>query len=427
MGNKLQLVWDGKGQTSQSSKCVLIEDPALSFQNEETGLNSDIYDNRLIYGDNLSALLALQEEFSNTIKCVYIDPPYNTGATFEHYEDNLTHPTWLSLMRERLVLLRQLLRDDGFLCCHIDDSEGPYIKVLLDEIFGRHNYLATLYVRVRYPQKTLKQDMDFHREMETIHVYRKSDLAKPHKDTVETGLEKFCHRIELLNTPQAEFELGGKQVQIYTKDSYRIEKHSGHPEGLKEIWASGVILDGNSSGRFFRDYLAGREALDGLGSLYCVENIGNDGRTHRYFTGPKRKGATKGKYYQGVPQGRSDSNSLTRPIMGFHDFAGAFGNCRHEGGVEFRSGKKPEALLQLIIKHFSNPNDWVLDAFAGSGTTGAVAHKMGRSWIMIEKEKHLETKVLPRLQSVVMGTDQTGITKEVSWKGGGGFRMLRVE
>lgn len=168
---KLELTWVGKYEEERLEPRILIEDPEKS--------NGEDSENMLIHGDNLLALRALENDFSGKIKCVYIDPPYNTGSAFEYYDDDLEHSIWLGLMRERLLILRNLLRDDGFLCCHIDDSEGAYLKVLLDEVFGRQNYLTTIYVRVRYPEKTLKQDMSFHKEIEYIHVYRKSSSAQP--------------------------------------------------------------------------------------------------------------------------------------------------------------------------------------------------------------------------------------------------------
>lgn len=168
---KLELTWVGKYEEERLEPRILIEDPEKS--------NGEDSENMLIHGDNLLALRALENDFSGKIKCVYIDPPYNTGSAFEYYDDDLEHSIWLGLMRERLLILRNLLRDDGFLCCHIDDSEGAYLKVLLDEVFGRQNYLTTIYVRVRYPEKTLKQDMSFHKEIEYIHVYRKSSTLHP--------------------------------------------------------------------------------------------------------------------------------------------------------------------------------------------------------------------------------------------------------
>lgn len=424
---KLELTWIGKENRPRLEPRILIEDPERSYHAPTRVGKHDLFDNRLIFGDNLLALKALEQEFTGKVKCIYIDPPYNTGNAFEHYDDSLEHSMWLSLMRDRIEILRKLLSPSGFFCCHIDDSEGQYLKVLLDEIFGRSNYLTTFYVQVRYPEKTLKQDMAFHKEIEQIHIYRKNFEANPIQNTRSASFEKYIFAIEELSLGK-ETSIGGKRTLIFQPDQYRILKKEGSADGLKEIWATGTILDGNSSGRFFRDHLSGRVDQDGLGVLYKVDGIGDDKFEYRYFTGPQRATATKGKYYQGVPlsQLENPEQDTKSPIENYYDFASFFGNCRHEGGVEFRSGKKPEILLQTIFQHFSQPGDLVLDSFAGSGTTGAVAHKMGRRWIMIELGDHCHTHIIPRMRKVIDGSDQGGVSKAVSWKGGGGFRYYRL-
>lgn len=424
---RLELNWIGKENRPRLEPRILLEDTEKSYHAKKRIRDDDIFDNKLIFGDNLLALKALESEHAGQVKCIYIDPPYNTGNAFEHYDDGLEHSIWLSLMRDRLNVLRNLLSKDGFFCCHIDDSEGHYLKVLLDEVFGRNNYLTTIYVQVRYASKTLKQDMDFHKQMEMIHIYRKEYDAKPYLSSKSSSFDKFVYYIREKGKGK-EMTLGGKKVEVFEKGDYEIIKSEGSEDGLKEIWASGSILDGNSSGRFFRDHLEGRHEEDGLGVLYKVEGIGDDKFPHRYFTGPKRAGATKGKYYQGVPLAQlEDSSKVTyTPIENFYDLAGSFGNCRGEGGVDFRSGKKPEALLRIILKHFSRPGDLILDSFAGSGTTAAVAHKMGRKWITIELSDQCHTHIIPRLQRVINGADQTGVSKTVGWQGGGGFRYYKL-
>ena len=424
---KLELTWIGKENRPKLEPRILLEDPEKSYHAKHRVTDHDIFENRLIFGDNLLALKALEQEFAGKIKCIYIDPPYNTGNAFEHYDDALEHSIWLGLMRDRLAVLKRLLRTDGFLCCHIDDSEGSYLKVILDEVFGRSNYLTTFYVQVRYPEKTLKQDMAFHKEIEQVHIYRREYGAQPNQNEVPHSFDKF--RFYVIERGEGKrIAIGGKEVLIFQPGEYEIEERDGSADGLKEIWASGTILDGNSSGRFFRDYLTGRTALDGLGVLYKVSGIGDDKFGYRYFTGPKRAGATKGKYFQGVPVSQLEQPDEVRftPIENFYDLAAQFGNCRNEGGVEFRGGKKPEVLLHTVLKHFSNPGDWVLDSFAGSGTTGAAAHKMGRRWIMVELGEHCHTHIIPRLQKVIDGEDLGGITKAVEWKGGGGFRYYKL-
>ena len=437
--HKLELTWIGKEKRPRLEPRILLEDKELSYRCEAAEqLADDLFsdennaprafdDNILIHGDNLLALKALEQKYAEQVKCIYIDPPYNTGNAFEYYDDGLEHSVWLSLIRDRLELLKKLLAKDGFIACHIDDSEGHYLKILMDEVFGRQNYLSTLYVQVRYANKTLKQDMNFHKQIEQIHVYRKEWGAKPNLNEKSASFTKFNFYVNELAEGK-ETNLGGKKVVIFDKDSYKIEKKEGSEDGLKEIWATGSILDGNSSGRFFRDYLTGRSKEDGLGVLYKVYGIGDDKYDFRYFTGPKRATATKGKYYQGVPLSQlQELNKIaTTPIENFYDLAANFGNCRHEGGVDFRSGKKPEALIEIILKHFSNPGDLILDSFGGSGTTGAVAHKMGRRWIMVELGDHCETHIVPRLKKIVDGEDQGGASKSVNWQGGGGYRYFRL-
>lgn len=282
-------------------------------------------------------------------------------------------------------------------------------------------------MRVRYPEKTLKQDMAFHKEIEQIHVYRKTQCARPILDAIDAGYDKFKYSISTENTPDKTLVLGGKRVDVFYKDHYKITSEEGSEYGLKEIWASGTILDGNSSGRFFRDYLTGRYEEDGYGVIYKVYGIGDDRYDFRYFTGPNREGATKGKYYQGVPRDKLESGEMMRevPINGFIDLAASFGNCRQEGGSEFRGGKKPELLLYSLLYHFSKPGDIVLDSFLGSGTTAAVAHKMGRKYIGIELGDHCYSLCKPRLDKVIDG-DQTGISKDVNWLGGGGYRFYEL-
>jgi len=410
---------EARKTSSQLPYRLLEAEPKLSCGDSET-------ENMLIQGDNLEALKALLPYYAGQVKCIYIDPPYNTGNAFEYYDDNLEHSTWLSLLYPRLEMLYELLSADGFFCCHIDDAESSYLKVLLDEIFGRQNYQTTLYIKVRYAEKTLKSDMDYHKEIEQIHIYRKSRSAKPILPNQSFDYGKFKYKI-IEKGDGRTIELGGKRVDIFERGQYQILNQGfGSQDGLKEIWATGTILDGNSSGRFFRDYLTGRVQDDGLGVVYKVFGIGDDQYDFRYFTGPAKQSATKGKYYQGVPVSKLGTDiEKENPIENYYDFSGAFGNCRTEGGVDFRGGKKPEILLRTVLDFFSRPNDLILDSFLGSGTTAAVAHKMGRRYIGIEMGDHALTHCAPRLKKVVEG-EQSGISKDINWQGGSGFRFCQL-
>lgn len=429
---RLELTWIGKDKRPKLEPRILLEDTDNSYHASQKVTENDIFDNKLIFGDNLLALKALEQDFTGKIKCVYIDPPYNTGHAFEHYDDGLEHSLWLSLMRDRLTILRNLITEDGFFCCQIDDSESAYLKVMLDEIFGRANYLTTFFVQVRYGNKTLAEDNDYQKVVEQVFVYAKNrELASANKDKEPYKVEKFEWNI-VEKTAGKELHLGGKKVELFKPGEFEVVKVEASLTGLKETWATGsLVRQTGSSGEFLDQNIATRKEVDGLSCLYKVYGMGEDGLGYRYMTGPKKATATKGKFYSGIPlktlekikQGDSDKE---KPIQNFFDFAGSFGNCRHEGGVDFRGGKKPEKLLEMILRHFSNPGDYVLDSFGGSGSTAAVAHKMKRKWITVELGEQAHTHIMPRLQRVIDGSDNTGISADYNWQGGGGFRYYSL-
>ncbi len=404
--------------------------------------------NILVHGDNLIALKALLPYYGKKVKFCYIDVPYNTGnegwiyndavndpqilrwlgtVVGKEFEDLSRHDKWLCMMYPRLQLIKEFLADDGFICVQIDEAEGANLKVIMDEIFFATNYMTTFYVQVRYEDKTLTKDMMFHKQVEQILVYRKTPKAVPNLRSEEYSYDKFNYVIEELAEGR-ELELDGKRVIVFKPGEYKIVKRKeGFREGLKEIWASGKILDINSSGRFFRDFLTGRKELDGLGALYKAYGIGDDMFGYRYFTGPQKETATRGKYYQGVPLNKLDVDSeIKKTIPNFYDMAADFGNCRHEGGVEFNNGKKPEKLLAMLLEYFTQAGDLVLDSFAGSGTTPAVATKMKRRWIAVELGEHCYSHTLKRLTSVAKGEDGTGVSEKYNWEGGSGFSFCEL-
>jgi len=407
-----------------------------TFKVEEINTDDDGIENFLIKGDNLLSLNSLKKYFDNKTeeekpRCIYIDPPYNTGAAFfKHYDDNLEHSEWLTLFRDRIVMLKNILCEGGFIFIQLDDSEGPYGKIVLDEVFGRDNFIVTMYVQVRYDDKTLKEDMMFNKLIEQIHIYRKNSIIKSeiNRDKVQYTDEKFNVKITELAKPDEVITLDNKRVEIFKEGKYKIDLVQPSKNGLKEIWASGSILDGNSSGRFFRDFLSAREKNDGYKVLYKVSNIGDDGLGYRYFTGPQKESATRGKYYQGMPTHRKDDPDSFKfvPVSNFIDLAAYFGNCRHEGGVEFKSGKKPEILLAKLFEMATAPGDLILDCFGGSGSSFGTAHKMRRRWIGIEIGKQADTHIIPRMLSVISGKDKTGVSEEYKWAGGGSFKYYHL-
>lgn len=385
-------------------------------------------DNLIIKGNNLLGLSSLLKKYRGKVKLIYIDPPYNTGSDSFKYNDNFNHSTWLTFMKNRLLIAKRLLANDGFIFVQCDDNEQAYLQILTNEIFGISNHRSNIYIETVYPDKTLKQDRVFHDQMEQVLVYSKSLVSKIKQTYEEYNYEKFIWKVFETGEPKENIQLGGKRVEIFEESNYEIEKVEPSKNGLKEIWASGTILDMNSSGRFFRDNLMGRYKVDGYKILYKVYDIGDDSNDYRYFTGPKKVGATKGKYYQGVPTDKVElegENIKKVSIENFWSMAADFGNCRSEGGVELKSGKKPEKLLQRIIEMVTDSEDLVLDFFSGSGTTAAVCHKMKRKYIAIEQMDYQENDTVERLKNVIAG-DATGISKDEKWKGGGSFTYCEI-
>lgn len=381
-------------------------------------------DNLIIKGNNLLVLHSLKKRLAGKVKLIYIDPPYNTGNDEFKYNDNFNHSTWLTFMKNRLEIARELLRDDGIIFVQCDDNETAYLKLLLDEIFGKENNEVTIYVQVRYGQKTLSEKNYYQKLIEQIHVYSKGRFI-PNRKQKEYPIDKFIWEIEEISKG-SKIKLGNREAVVFKPGEYKIIKRTEPGlDKLKETWASGSVLKSNASGKFFNDFISPRYKIDGYGVLYKVFGIGEDGLGYRYFTGPKREGATKGKFYSGVPlkvKEELKKGSFFKLIVidNFYNLADSFGNCRHEGGVELRSGKKPEILLKNIINISTVKEDLVLDFFLGTGTTCAVAHKMGRQYVGIEQLDYGKNSAVIRLKNVING-DQTGISKEVNWQGGGDF------
>jgi adenine-specific DNA-methyltransferase len=392
--------WPGKKEALR-----LIQTPSRATLKpcREESVNFDTTGNLYIEGDNLEVLKLLQKSYYGKVKMIDIDPPYNTGKEFI-YPDNFSesletyleyaglidgdgkkfstntanegrfHTKWLNMMYPRLYLARNLLRDDGVIFVSIDDNEASNIKTMMDDIFGPENYLVTHYVQVRYGSKTLAEKNDYQKLIEQVLVYQKSS-HRPIKRTEDYSLDKFCWKI-IEKKAGTKTEIGGKSVEIFPEGHYEITKAEPSIKALKETWATGSVLIANASGKYFGTYLAPRKDIDGLNVLYKVDGIGEDGLGYRYFTGPKKESATKGKFFSGVPLVRveelNEGESLkTQPIPNFYDFAAYFGNCRHEGDTDFRSGKKPIAFISEWINQSVSGDESaiILDFFAGSAST----------------------------------------------------------
>ena len=281
---------------------VLVEDETLRID------NGGIV-NCLIEGDNLASLTALEATHTGAIDLIYIDPPYNKGKGDFGYqdkyvgdEDSFRHSKWSSFMSKRLEVARRLLADDGVIFISIDDNEFASLKLICDGIFGEKNRLSVHHIQVRYGNKSLNEKKDFQEVCEYVLIYAKdAKLFHANRPAEEYSLEKFCYEIEETGEYTEEV-IGGRKVKIFKKGAYQIVKRNFGSVGLlKATWASGSVVKGNASGKYFETYLKPRKEIDGLGTLYKVEGIGEDGLGYRYFTGPQKAEATQGLFYSGVP------------------------------------------------------------------------------------------------------------------------------
>ncbi len=392
---KLELNWIGKEKRPKLKTHILLEDREKSYHASHQISSQDIFDNKLIFGDNLLALKALEKEYTGKVKCIYIDPPYNTGNAFEHYEDGLEHSIWLSFMRDRLELLHHLLADDGSIWISIDDDEQAYLKVVMDEIFGRQNFINNIIWQKKYaPQNDTKWLSDNH---DFIMVYAKDKMFwRPQLLPRSSDMDARYKNPD--NDPRGPWKSGDLSVKRVTlKDIYEIIT----PSGRKVMPPNGRSWAMNEK-KFF-------ELL----------------KDNRIWFGPTGSNVPSLKRF--LSEVKNGTVSMT--IWPYTE-VGHNQDAKKEVKV-FNSDNvfttpKPERLMERIIQLATNPGDLILDSFAGSGTTGAVAHKMGRKWIMIELGEHCHTHIIPRLKQVIDGTDQGGISKSVNWQGGGGFRYYRL-
>ncbi|HEL0582171.1 TPA: site-specific DNA-methyltransferase [Streptococcus equi subsp. zooepidemicus] len=382
-------------------------------------------DNLIIKGNNLIALHSLKKRFAGNVKLIYIDPPYNTGNDSFKYNDSFNHSTWLTFMKNRLEVARELLSKDGVIYISIDDKEQAYLKVLMDEIFGKENFLTQFNFQVRYAEKSIAEAKVFTPLIEYTLMYAKdSTQFRANQPTVPYTDDKFIWEIKELTDGAIE-EIDGNKVGIFKKGEWELVQVKPDMNALKETWVSGSIYSKMSYGQVYQKIVEPRVELDGNGALYKVYGRGEDGLGYRYYTNPQKANANRGKMFSGMPLERKaeiESGQAVKhlPIVNFADFAGDYGNIRHEGGVALNSGKKPEKLLKILMEYVTSNNDIVLDFFGGSGSTAATAHKMGRQYISIEQMDYIEDKIVERLNNVIKG-DATGISKDVNWTGGGSF------
>jgi len=452
---KLELTWIGKENRPKLEPRILLEEPERSYHARHRVSDNDIFDNKLIFGDNLLALKALEKEYAGEVKCIYIDPPYNTGQAFDLYEDGLEHSIWLGLMRERFELLKRLLTNDGAFFCQLNDDEMAYGKVLLDEVFGRENFLNQVSVKMKLTAGASGggEDKRLKKNIEYILIYARDKSG-------DNGFKKFNDvydeedLFEIIDDMQASGK-SWKYTSVLVNKGRFVEERTvldgdGNPitvrkyKGIERTTINALIKTGMSREEAyianFPNIFSDTNAQTSIRTRVIDEFVSLEKDEMLEVEYTPRSGREKGQlvqhYYISPTIRRVIWLKDTAHQRGSRLFklekAGTYwegfplNNLTKEGGVKFPNGKKPEALVKKVLDLATNPGDLVLDSFAGSGTTGAVAHKMGRRWIMVELGEHCHTHIIPRMQKVIDGEDEGGITKAVNWKGGGGFRYFKL-
>ena len=430
--NKLELTWIGKDDKKKIEPRILKYDEDKSYGDKNTG-------NMLIHGDNLLALKSLEANYSGKIKCIYIDPPYNTGAAFDLYNDNLEHSIWLSLMKERLLLLKKLLSDDGLIFIQIDDNEQAYLTVLMDELFGRKNHLNTICVKMSEATgvKMTHANKRLPKLKEYILVYKKSDILI---NQIKIPKEKWDSEYKYLMINISPEEIS-KIKTIMNMDDASDEDIKMADNILKNVITKNIeeyfkenkITNKKEKEKFKYDnawrILRDVATTEGAKSLADEKKKNNNGNYFLIKTKQNKIYLIKNKYNSTASQPRikmlfADDYLMINPCDLWLDITTT--GLEAEGNVEFKNSKKPEKLIQRCIELSTQKGDYVLDSFLGSGTTIAVAHKMKRKWIGIEMGNQVYSHCKPRIDSIIDGLDKTGITNDVSWDKGGGYDFYEL-
>ncbi len=445
---RLELTWVGKYDESVVEPRILLEDKDKSYGNPQS-------ENMLIHGDNLIALQALQQDFSGKIKCIYIDPPYNTGSAFEYYDDGLEHSEWLQMMQPRIQLLRNLLSDDGSIWIQIDDEEQAYLKVMCDEIFGRANFVNMISVNMKNIAGASGggEDHRLKKNCEYILIYAKnydlldtfraaydyeeiSELVERYK---EEGIS-WKYTSVFLDEGEKRYiastvDGDGNEIKIFEHTNY-VLKSIGSVAKDEGVTEKDVYY--RYAGRIIRTTMPQSSIRPRVMKKLHEMGYSNDLISIEYVpkTG-KNKGTVYTQYYKGDKYNlfawlsdvleERDGVYYKKTMQGtYWDYTAGTKNLTKEGKVEFPNGKKPETLISRIFSMTTVEGDYVLDSFLGSGTTAAVAQKMNRKWIGIEMGEHAYSHCKVRLDRVIDGEDTGGITKDEKWQGGGGYHFYEL-
>ena len=418
---KLELTWVGKYEETTIEPRILIEDPEKSYGDPRS-------ENMLIHGDNLIALQALQQDFAGRIRCIYIDPPFNTGQAFEHYDDNLEMSIWLNLMRDRIKLLHELLSDDGTMFVHIDDAYLPYVTLLIDEVFGRNNRLYL----IAFKQGSATGHKAINPGCVTttnfiVMVAKDKKLWKPNKVYTKRGRDtRYGKYITNVTAPYTEWKIINLTNAYASFTGVDLATARKQVKDNPDLIESFVLEHAESVIRTARPDMngVGKEIQQMVHQSSASPNevlyLHRAGNPDMYFINGERILFYKDKLklIDGELVSAEPLTTLWDDILS--------NNLHNEGGVSFPKGKKPEHLIKRVLEIATQEGDLFLDSFLGSGTSIAVAHKMNRRYIGIEMGQQAYTHCKKRLDSVISGEDLSGITKAVDWHGGGGYHFYEL-
>lgn len=445
---RLELTWVGKYEDKAIEPRILLEDVSKSYGDPSS-------ENMLIHGDNLIALQALQQDFAGRVKCIYIDPPYNTGNAFDYYDDGVEHSIWLNLMRQRLVLLRELLSEEGSIWIQIDDEEQAYLKVLCDEIFGRVNFVNMISVNMKNIAGASGggEDKRIKKNCEYILIYAKDyyrlDMFKGAYDYEEIGALVERYREEGISWKYSSALVNlGEKIYVGSTvdgagDEIKIFKRVGFEiKSVNQLMQEDGISERDAYNKYAKYFFVSQMPQSSIRPRVMdkVNEIGRDSELYSIEYIPKT-GRNKGKLYEQFYKGKNfrlfawlrdvseeiDGSLYKKTLQGtYWNYVSGTKNLTKEGNVEFPNGKKPESLVSRVFDMASDEGDLVLDSFLGSGTSAAVAHKMNRTWIGIEMGNHAYSHCKERLDRVIDGEDSGGITKDYNWQGGGGYHFYEL-
>jgi len=421
---------------------LLVEDEKYSYGDPDSG-------NLIVQGDNLEALKALLPFYAGQVKCIYIDPPYNTGSAFEHYDDNMEHTLWLSMMYPRLELLRDFLREDGVIFVQLDDDEMAYMKIILDEIFGRSNFINQVSVKMKQTSGASGggEDKRLKKNIEYILIYAKNMICFPTFNEIfeETDLFELIEEMRenekswkytrvITSLGKKEFF---KEIQDGTGKPIKIYKHSNvEMKPITDLMKEENLTEEQCYFKYFEKIFRDTNAQSSIRTRVIEANEGYNFLSIEYYPiSGRNKNKLTTLYYKGLKCDliawlsdvaiKKKNRIVKLEKLGTYWDGFPLNNLTKEGKVRFTNGKKPEQLVQRILELITVEGDLVLDSFLGSGTTAAVAHKMGRHYIGVEMGEQAKTHCVVRLKKVIDG-EQGGISNTVGWKGGGGFRFFTL-